>query len=183
MIMKGFHHLYSGTGRAIKISYIILILILLGIGFYFVSMPKLQNEPATETTIQTTRTTVVTTIPENTFVPSNSNYKPAYFAENVPVWEYSLPENYWIASPEDGEVYTLSKNKFLITSDEWNLLYLLDISEDIGNIDGSVKAGQPITQLKSNVVFFGAAKNCEQYSDIFSDCKFVDPAEYFEGRR
>ena len=102
----GFHQLYPGAGRTLMISYVILILIVVVIGFYFVSLPQPYNRSETTITIEATSTMVVSTsISENTFLPSTSDYQPTYFAENVPMWEYSIHENYWIASPEDGEVY------------------------------------------------------------------------------
>ena len=179
--MKGFQHLYN-TGGRLKISYAILILIIIGIGFYFVSMPKLQNEPATTIQKETITIETTTTIPI-IFIPSSeAEHKLVMFTSVTPMWEFSLQENSFISSPEDGNVKVLAANIFLVASDEWIFLYIIDAADDASNLEGEVKAGKPIIQLKSNTFLFGAAKNCDVTKDVFLNCKFVDPMEYFNSR-
>ena len=180
MIMKGFHHLYPT--RWLNISYIILIVIVVGIGFYFVSLPELRNEPVTTTTTEATSTTIVSTTPIIFIPSSDAEHKPVMFTSITPMWEFSPKENSWIASPADGTIHVLAKNRFLVDSGEWSFLYIIDVADDASGLEGEVKSGQSIIQLKSNTFLFGVAKNCDITKDVFLSCAFIDPAEYFNNR-
>ena len=171
MIMRGFQHLYPGS---LKISYIILILIIFGIGFYFVSLPELKNEAITTTTEAT-----ATTSP-NTFIPSaEAEHEPVMFTSRTPMWKFYVEEDQWIGSPEDGNIIVSAGNRFLVDSGEWVFLYIME-TENIENIERNVNAGDPILKSSSNTFLFGVAKNCDTTMDVFLNCNFLDPIEYFE---
>jgi len=182
--MRGFQRLYSSN--SLKVSYVILILIIIGIALYFVSMPQLKNEPATTAIQENTRTTEAITASPATFTPSiEAEHKLVMFTSITPMWEFSVPTGNYIASPDDGNIRILSDNSFLVATDEWVFVYILDISDSTTKIDTNikdVKANQPIIQLNAGVLMFGVAKNCDTSKDIFLTCTFLDPSEYFQSR-